>query len=157
MQDWSQSFTLYVFFVCLLYYWVWLWWLHGAMTCNCTVWHQILNIFNAFPKASRPASWIEIILTYFNGQPMINILIMRPACSLLRFYADSRKMCVSVKVVWMKLVPKQYFTLSILLLQLFIAAIHYLRDSLSHGVHWYAGKVAVKCRGMFQARRFHSL
>lgn len=62
-----------------------------------------------------------------------------------------------VKVLWTNPVTKQYFILFILLLLLFIAAIHYPSDSSSHGVHWYVGKWVVKCRGMFQARHFHSL
>lgn len=69
--------------------------------------------------------------------------------SSLRYCADSSKMCVSVKVVWTKLVPGQYFILFILLLLLFIAAIHYPCDSQNPGVHWYVGKRVVKCRGMF--------
>lgn len=76
---------------------------------------------------------------------------------LLRYYADSRKMCVSVKVVWMKPVPKQYFILSVLLLPLFIAAIHYLGDSPSCGVHWYAGERGCKVWGSVPTRTFPSV
>lgn len=93
--------------------------------------------------------------TGFNAEPddkyPDNVARLLPSLS---YYADSEKMCASVKAVWMKPAPRRYFILPILLPQLFIAAIHL---PLWQAEPWRTliccGGEVVKCGGVSPPRR----